>query len=298
MVWVLCAVVLFAIAPDPPHADPVDADAEAVWRRTVEQNQARARRWQSERGDLTIPWDEAEGHLAIVVDDVGRELRLHEQLQALRFRLTFSVLPGSVYAAGAQLRLRQDARRPREILLHLPLEPLDAARMSEGPEAREEFLLSTDSGAELRAKLERALAAVPAAVGVNNHMGSRLTADRRALDALWPVLAERGLFFMDSRTTAETVAAQSAAVAGIPALSRHVFLDHDPSRPAVAAALASAASRARSEPTVVICHPMASVVDVLREQLPQLHGQGIGIYPVSEVLMRVQRGDSGPGGRP
>jgi len=269
----------------------------AALQRGIDRIVADARRWQAERGDRKLGWDVASGHLAIVVDDVGRELHLLEQLLGLRYELTFSVLPGAVFAAGAQLRLRADRRRYREILLHLPMEPDDPARMREGDEAREDFLLRADSADEQRRKLEAALARVPAAIGVNNHMGSRLTTDRAAMDAVMPVLAERGLVFLDSRTTAATVAELAAVDAGVPTLARRVFLDDDPSEAAIDAALLGAAELARQAPTVAIGHPSPELVAVLERRLPQLYDQGIGVYPLS-ALLRERARDRDPMGDP
>ena len=247
-----------------------------------------AEQWREDTGDLTVPWDQARGHLAIVIDDTGRELELFEKLLDLRFELSFSVLPGSVYTDGVQQRLREDQRRPREILLHLPMEPLDPDAMG-GPDANEEFLLASDDPDQLQYKLDAALERVPEAVGINNHMGSRLTADREAMDALMPTLRERGMYFFDSRTTPKTVAATRAQAAGVPTISRKVFLDHEPGRDAIRTSLAEAVGYARQEPTVVIAHPSLELVEVLREELPRLHAQGIGIYPLSRVIAGQRR---------
>ncbi|MBL4686957.1 MAG: divergent polysaccharide deacetylase family protein, partial [Nannocystaceae bacterium] len=211
--------------------------------------------WRRERGDLSIPWDEAQGHLAIVIDDVGRELHVFEQLLSLRFPLTFAVLPGSVFTSGVQVRLQADRRRHREVLLHLPMEPQDAALMRSDAELRETFLQITDDAQTLQRKTQAALAAVPIAIGVNNHMGSRLTTDRGAMDAVMSELARRRVFFLDSRTTADTVAMEAATAAQVPTGSRHVFLDHEPGVAAIAHALALAAERASREPTIAIAHP-------------------------------------------
>lgn len=244
-----------------------------------------AKEWQAERGDMTLPWKEASGHLAIVIDDVGRELHIFEQLLSLRHQLTFSVLPGAVYAAGSQLRAGGDRRRYREIMLHLPMEPMAPEPMKEGAEADEIFLLATDDEEALRRKISAALDRVPEAIAVNNHMGSRLTANRPAMDTVMEVLADRGLAFVDSRTTAETVAEQAAAAAGIVHGARRTsFLDHDPRREAIEAALLEAAERSRDQPVIAIAHPSLDVVDVLRTQLPRLHAQGIAVYPVSRIL--------------
>lgn len=250
--------------------------------------------WQRDHGDRSLPWAQAEGHLAIVIDDVGRELHLLEKLNALRFRLTFSVLPGSVYTTGAQLRLGADRRRYREILLHLPMEPAGSAAMHEGDEAKETFLLATDDAATLRRKTAEALDRVPAAIGVNNHMGSRLTADRAAMDAVMQVLRERDVFFLDSRTHHDTQAMAAAEAAEVPALARQVFLDHDASAESIAAQLQEAARLSRLGPTVAIGHPSAEMYEVLARDLPALLEQGVAVYPLSHVLEHQLRGESAP----
>jgi polysaccharide deacetylase 2 family uncharacterized protein YibQ len=285
-VWLASAVVLFWLAPTAPDPIP-DAEQEAARQRMVEWAIRDAKRWHEERGDIVLPWRHAQGHLAIVIDDVGRELEWFERLQALRFRLTFSVLPGSSYAAGAQLRLRQDSRRPREIMLHLPMEPIESAMMTSGAENREEFLRVGDAPELLQAKLERALRRVPSAVGVNNHMGSKLTEDPLAMDAVMAALASRGLFFIDSRTSSDTVAERRARQHAVASASRHLFLDHDPSQPAIRAALEQAVERSRREPIIVIAHPSQAVVEVLEQVLPGLAARKVGVYPVSEVLAHV-----------
>ena len=282
--WGLAAALLLLLAPPPPPPPVTSAEDEAIFQRNVDQTVEKTRRWQLERGDETIEWDQARGHLAVVIDDVGRELHLFEQLHALRFPLTFSVLPGAVYAPGIQLRLRSDRRRPREILLHLPCEPEDPAKMAEGAESGERFLRAGEPPAQLQDALAEALGRVPGAVGVNNHMGSRLTAERAAMDALMPVLRARGLYFLDSRTTPRSQGLAAAEAAGLPALGRDIFLDVDPSPAAVLAQLELAAERAEQRPVVVIAHPSPAVVETLREGLPRLRARGIGVYPLSELL--------------
>lgn len=279
----VCGVLLLA-APSPPEPPLGTPEEAAIMQRSTDLVVRKARQWQRDHGDQTIPWEQAQGRMAIVIDDVGRELHLFEQLLALRYPLTFSVLPGSVYALGVQLRLRGDARRPREIMLHLPMEPADPAQMRAGAEARETFLLRADSPAERRVKVEAALARVPAAVGVNNHMGSALTPDPVAMAEVMEIVGARSLFFLDSRTIASTQGEAAARAAAVPTLSRDVFLDHDPSVEAIEAALDEAARQSRQGPVVAIAHPSAEVVDVLARRLPRLHAQGVGVYPVSRLL--------------
>jgi hypothetical protein len=284
LIWAVLAGALFLLVAAPPEPPAVDPQDQAIRDRMAAWAVRDAEKWSAEDGDLTLPWAEADGHLAIVIDDVGRELELFEKLLALRFELSFSVLPDSIFADGVQQRLRADHRRPREILLHVPMEPLDPSAMG-GVDSGENFLLASDSPEQLRAKLRAGIERVPTAVGVNNHMGSRLSADADAMAALMPVLREHQLYFFDSRTTPETVAAIQATKAGVPTISRKVFLDHESGHAAIRSALAEAAAYAREQPTVAIAHPSIEMVEVLREELPRLREQGVAIYPLSRVLM-------------
>ncbi len=292
--WIIAAAILLWVAPRPPEAPDQRPEDVAAMQRTTDFVVRDAKQWQRDHGDRSLPWAQAEGHLAIVIDDVGRELHVLEKLIALRYRLTFSVLPGSVYAAGAQLRAAADRRRYREVLLHLPMEPLASAPMHEGDEIRETFLLAEDDAGALTAKTEAALRAVPAAIGVNNHMGSKLTADREAMDAVMAVLKARELFFLDSRTHHDTQAPAAAAAAGVATLSRQVFLDHLETPEAIAAQLDEAARLSKLGPTVAIGHPSAAMVEVLQARLPMLLEDGVAIYPLSHVLEHQLRGEDPP----
>lgn len=279
----LCGALLLG-APAPPDPPPPSEDERAIGQRTTDMIVRDVRRWQAEHGDRTLAWGEASGHLAIVIDDVGRELHLFEQLVALRYPLTFSVLPRAIYAPGVQLRLRGDRRRYREVMLHLPMEPSRAEMMTEGAEASERFLLESDEPDVLRAKVVDALERVPAAVGVNNHMGSSLTRDAEAMATVMSVLHERGLYFLDSRTIGDTQAEAVARSLGVPTYRREVFLDHDPSPEAIEAALDQAARLSRDHPVVAIAHPSAEVVEVLERRLPELFSEGVAVYPLSRLL--------------
>jgi polysaccharide deacetylase 2 family uncharacterized protein YibQ len=289
---VALACLAFSFLPAPPDPPSTSEAEEATRARMLQWALRDARRWQEEHGDRRISWDRAEGHLALVIDDVGRELHWHDKLQALPYPLTFSVLPGAVYARGAQERLQSDPRRPREIMLHLPMEPRNGPSMKEGPEAREDFLRLDDPPETLRRKVAAALGRVDDAVGVNNHMGSRLTEDARAMQVVMRELEARDLFFLDSRTTAGTVAEDEARAVGLLAGRRQVFLDHDPTPAAIRAQLEEAAVLSRHEPTVAIAHPSRAVVEVLQAELPRLHAQGIGIFPASRVIMAQQSSHS------
>ncbi len=118
--------------------------------------------------------------------------------------------------------------------------------------------------AEIRSRVERALAVVAGARGVNNHMGSRATADAGAMRAVMDVLRPLGLYFLDSRTTADTVAEETARASGVPALRRDVFLDVVSEPEAIRRALDQAAARARAVGSAVaIGHVHPLTIEVL-----------------------------------
>jgi len=156
------------------------------------------------------------GQLALVIDDAGYDLSELEPFLDLPMPLAVAVLPNLPNSAAAARRVREAGK---DLLLHLPMEPEGAE--DPGPGA----LLTSHSAAEIERLLDAALASVPGAVGVNNHMGSKATADRAFMDVLLDALGRRGLFFVDSRTTAQTVAGTEAERLGVPYLSRKVFLD-------------------------------------------------------------------------
>jgi len=285
MVWLAVSVPLFWWAPRAPEAPAVTTLERSVEARGQELARRDAIAWNAIHGDRRLPWDEAKGHLSIVIDDVGREIIYTERLLALPFQLTFSIVPGGIFADGVQVRATQDRRRYRELMLHLPMEPLTRGMMESGPEALEDFLLHSDTEAQLQAKTTRAFERVPAAHGFNNHMGSRLTANGDAMRAVMSAAAAAGAqFFLDSRTTAETKAEEAARGRGLFSGSRDIFLDHDPSSAAIRQALVRAVERAKQEPTVVIAHPSAAVVAALETGLPEAFAHGVTVYPLFELL--------------
>jgi len=156
------------------------------------------------------------GQLALIIDDAGYDLADLQPFLDLPMPLAVAVLPNLPHSAEAARRVREAGK---DLLLHLPMEPEGSE--NPGPGA----LLTTHPAAEVERLLDEALASVPGAAGVNNHMGSKATADPAFMDILLEALDRRGLFFVDSRTTSLTVAAAEAERLGVPYLARKVFLD-------------------------------------------------------------------------
>ncbi len=169
--------------------------------------------------ELILEAESARPQLAIVIDDLGRNLESAAELAALPLPLTFAVFP----------RLKNSTKvaayfsdHHRDIILHVPMEPRGYPSVNPGPGA----LLCAMGEAELSAVFIENLQSLSGIIGVNNHMGSRLTADSQKMIQVMKILRGRNLFFLDSRTIAGSVAYKKAVEAGIPALQRDIFLDN------------------------------------------------------------------------
>jgi len=206
------------------------------------------------------------GRLAIVLDDAGASVDVVKEVADLPAAVAVAVLPNALRSAEVARGL--GAQR-RELLLHMPMEPIG----NHGPGAGEGAVEVGLPAAEIRLRVERALAVVAGARGVNNHMGSRATADPAAMRAVMDVLRARGLFFLDSRTTPDSVAEQVAREDGIPTMRRDVFLDVVSEPGAIRRALDQAVARAQSQGSAVaIGHVHPLTIEVLASELPKLEG--------------------------
>jgi polysaccharide deacetylase 2 family uncharacterized protein YibQ len=222
-------------------------------------------------GNLTRPM------IAIVLDDAGLNQRLTSRAVALDAPLTIAFMS---YADHLQSQVATARAAGHEILLHLPMEAMDLEENT-GPNA----LLTGLPDAELERRIAWNLERFDGYVGVNNHMGSRFTADRAAMDRLMRRLAERGLMFLDSRTTPRTTADDSARAAGIPVLSRDVFLDNAPGKAAVLQQLAAAEEIARATgAAIAIGHPHTWTLSALEAWLPEAEKRGITVVPLTAIL--------------
>ncbi len=218
--------------------------------------------------------------VAIVIDDLGRDVAVIERLATMApgAELSYAVLPFESRTSEVVEALR---RHGAEVLLHLPMDPEGEA--DPGPGA----LSTAMSKRELAAATAAALAAVPGAVGVNNHMGSKLTADRAAMAAILGELRRENRYFLDSRTAAGSVGFEVARELGLPAANRDLFLDDDPEPGAIAAQFALLLARAREQgAAIALAHPRPSTLEVLAEQIPQAIAAGIEFVPVSYLLER------------
>lgn len=216
--------------------------------------------------------------VALVIDDMGRSLEHVERLSDLGISVTFAVLPYEIRTAEVVDAL---AALDAEYIVHLPMEAQGGA--DPGPGA----LGAEMAGDELIAATREALARVPGAVGVNNHMGSAVVTDLPAMEAVLGELRRRDLYFLDSRTASETLGYTLARRLGVPAAERQVFLDTQRDRAAIRRQfdrlLALAEERGGA---IAIAHPYDETLDVLAQGIPEARARGIEFVPVSSLLDR------------
>lgn len=217
--------------------------------------------------------------VAIIIDDLGDSLRDGRRVIALPGPVACAILPHTPHARA----LAQGARDAgKEVMLHLPMEPI-----GEDYEPGPGVLAHNMGPLEVAYTIDYDLDSVPYVTGINNHMGSRLTAERQPMAAVMRAIARRGnLFFVDSVTTPVSVAAEAARREGIPTLARDVFLDSDPTEAAVEQQLDALLRTARQRgQAVAIAHPHPATLAVLERRLPQLAAQGVELVSPSELLV-------------
>jgi polysaccharide deacetylase 2 family uncharacterized protein YibQ len=214
--------------------------------------------------------------LAIIIDDCGQWPDTEHGFIALPVALTLSVLPYVRY--GAQIARDADAAG-KGVMLHLPMEPRSGIDPGAG-----RVTVAMDDAAIAKAVRDD-LIDVPLAAGVNNHEGSRATADDRVMRDVVAVLAERHVFFVDSRTSAATVAERDASAAGVPTARRDVFLDDVAEVAATESQLRRAAALAKARGSAIaIGHPRPTTLLAVRALLPELAGGGITLVLARDLV--------------
>ncbi len=215
--------------------------------------------------------------LAIILDDLGQDYTAAEAIFALPYPLTISVLPNNPHSVDIA---EEAQRRGYEVMLHLPMESV-SNRHAESHELRPGM-----SQRDVTALVDGFIAAVPGVTGVNNHQGSESTANTPLMNELMRVLHEHKLFYIDSRTTAATVAFDAARDAGVPTAYRNVpFLDDVAEVSAVSRQLRLAIREAKEKnDAIAIGHPHPATLKALREVLPEAKAQGVRLVYASELV--------------
>lgn len=220
----------------------------------------------------------ATGRLAVLLDDAGQSLDLVSAAAALPAPVGVAVLPFLPVSVETAIAVHKAGH---EVWLHLPMEPEDGPHASPGPGA----VLVGMPEADLRTTVHAALNNLPYVVGVNNHMGSKATADLRTMTWVMQELKARGVAFLDSRTSVHTVAEEAARSQGVPTGRRHVFLDNERAASAIRIQLDEAVYRALTDgEAVAIGHLAPVTIQVLTAELPRLAARGVTLVPPSELM--------------
>jgi polysaccharide deacetylase 2 family uncharacterized protein YibQ len=215
--------------------------------------------------------------LAIILDDLGNDRAAADTIFALPYPLTISILPNHVHSVEIA---EQAHRRGDEVMLHLPMQSLGKEH------AESEELRSGMSRSQVSALINQFLDRIPGVRGVNNHQGSQSTSDTKLMSELMPILQQRKLFYIDSRTSPATVAYDTALRFGVRAASRNVpFLDDVENVAAVRKQINIAiADAAKKKEAIAIGHAHASTLEALKETLPEAQAHGVRLVFASELV--------------
>lgn len=214
--------------------------------------------------------------IVLIIDDMGLAPALSVRATKLPAPVTLSYLS---YAGGLAGQVAAAKERGHEIMLHLPMEPLGKDNPGAGA------LKTAMDEDEIRELTIKALDSFEGYAGVNNHMGSKFTLQRNKMDVVVEVLRERGLYFVDSRTSPRSVAAEAARAAEVPTATRDVFLDDVRTPEAVRGELARLEALAhRKGLAIAIGHPHAVTLEALEEWIPKAEAKGYRFVPVSKIV--------------
>lgn len=218
------------------------------------------------------------GRIAILIDDFGdRWDSFAEAFLDLDAPLSVSIIPGLPYSERV---FREAANRGKEILIHLPMQP-KSGNYAKGPYLIHQSLTQN----QVQSRMESVLRVMHGAVGVNNHMGSLVTTDRRLMRHVLEAVKKQNLFFVDSRTVAESVAYEVAQELGIPCANRDVFLDNTRSEDAIAGEIQRLARLAEDRGGAIgIGHGNRLTLEALRKHIPRLKADGFRFVRVSELV--------------
>ncbi len=217
--------------------------------------------------------------IVVVIDDAGVDRRRTRQVIGLPGPLTIAFL---TYARQLDKQVKLAAAKGHEIMTHVPMQPINADA-DPGKNA-----LNTDLHPnEVKSRLLWALNRIPGHVGINNHMGSRYTSHEKGMQLVMAELRTRGLLFLDSRTSRNTVGAKLAKIYQVPHVVRNIFLDHDPKLESIKKQLAELEKVAQKKGyAVAIGHPRDATIEALSQWLPILAEKGLVLVPISAIIAR------------
>jgi polysaccharide deacetylase 2 family uncharacterized protein YibQ len=222
---------------------------------------------------------ENKGTLVFIIDDAGNNLKELEPFLRIQFPFTIAVLPGLPHSAEAAQRIRESGK---EVILHQPMEAIGG--QEPGPGA----IYSGMSADEIRAVLSRNIEEIGPIAGMNNHQGSKITMDKEAMQTILAFCNEKGICFIDSRTTADTVVPSVAKQMGIKIAERNVFIDNEQNKNAMLRYISNGLTRAQKNGSaVMIGHTWSpDLAPLLAEQFPDFVEQGYTLKIASDIIKK------------
>ena len=216
--------------------------------------------------------------IAIVIDDFGyRNDDVSDGFLKINANLTYAIIPGHNYSTSFG---EKAANAGYEVIVHMPMENTGKTY------GEEKFVLMTDMDSEtIKRRINNAFFQIPTAIGMNNHQGSKASADQHVMSNVAKVIKEKGLFFLDSRTTVETVIVTTMEVFGVPTAKRNIFLDNEDSELEIRTQLEKLVKKAeRDGSSIGIGHAKRKTLSVLEAEIPKLQKRGFKFVFVSEMV--------------
>ncbi|MAL64613.1 MAG: hypothetical protein CMF94_00770 [Candidatus Marinimicrobia bacterium] len=218
------------------------------------------------------------GRIAIIIDDFGyRNDYVTDGFLSLKADLTYAVIPGHEHSYFFSEKAQAAGF---EVIVHMPMENTGKTY------GEEQFVLKTDMDAEtIQRRVISAFNQIPSAIGMNNHQGSKASADQRIMSTIARVLKDKKKFFVDSRTTVETIGETTMKIFDVPTASRNVFLDNDDDEEKIATQLMKLVKKSQEKGYAIgIGHVKPKTLNVLKKYIPELQKEGYKFEFVSKML--------------
>ncbi|MEK3707555.1 divergent polysaccharide deacetylase family protein [Paenibacillus sp. FSL R7-0198] len=228
--------------------------------------------------------------LAIIIDDVGNDMKGTAEILAMPVKLTVAVMP---FLPTTKKDAMAAHEKGMDVIVHMPMEPKKGRPEWLGPGA----ITSNLTDEEVRSRVEKAIDDVPHAIGMNNHMGSKITSDKRIMSIVLDVCKERGLFFVDSRTNFRSVVGELAVSKNMPPVGNDIFLDDQNSKQHIRKQMDLAAQRAIDKDICVVIghvgHSGMNTSAVIRESVARLQNQ-VQFVGIGDLVRDVWQWHSAP----
>ncbi|MDD5155315.1 MAG: divergent polysaccharide deacetylase family protein [Candidatus Omnitrophica bacterium] len=234
--------------------------------------------WQISRHKLikAKPRVSIKGRIAIVLDDWGYNLNNLKSLSEIKYPLTLSVLPNLPYSNTIA---QQALSLGYEVILHLPMEPIEKYRLEKNT------ILTSMNEADIRNIVDADLNNLKGVKGVSNHMGSKATDDMRTMTVIFGELKKRGLYYLDSFVSPDSVCLELAHKKQLAFARRDVFIDNKEDPDYIKSQIHKLKERARIYGQAIgIGHDRKVTIEVLKEAMPQLEKEGYRFVFVSDLV--------------